>query len=103
MFEWIIGPSQPPNGWFQRRRWGRQDTFAQKLFCWLAAHTLKRQSRCPLQHSLAGGSLPSNRMNWTSQLLANDVGRSPLLEQDTLARKRLLLDWQGADGYCHTP
>jgi len=34
---------------------------------------------------------------------ANDVGRSPLLEQDTLARKRLLLDWQGADGYCHTP
>ena len=22
------------------------------------------------QHSLAGGSLPSNRMNWTSQFLA---------------------------------
>jgi hypothetical protein len=28
---------------------------------------------------------------------ANDVGRSPLLEQDTHARKRLFLDWQGAD------
>ena len=28
---------------------------------------------------------------------ANDVGRSPLLEQDTHARQRLLLDWQGAD------
>jgi hypothetical protein len=28
---------------------------------------------------------------------ANDVGRSPLLEQDTLARKRLFLNWQGAD------
>jgi len=32
----------------------------------------------------------------------NDVGRSPLLEQDAHARKRLFLDWQGADGYCHT-
>ena len=28
---------------------------------------------------------------------ANGVGRSPLLEQDTHARKRLFLDWQGAD------
>jgi hypothetical protein len=28
---------------------------------------------------------------------ANGVGRSPLLAQDTLARKRLFLDWQGAD------
>ena len=28
---------------------------------------------------------------------ANGVGRSPLLEQDTHARKRLYLDWQGAD------
>jgi hypothetical protein len=28
---------------------------------------------------------------------ANGVGRLPLLEQDTLARKRLFLNWQGAD------
>jgi len=28
---------------------------------------------------------------------ANGVGRSPLLEQDTHARKRLFLDWQSAD------
>jgi len=34
---------------------------------------------------------------------ANGVGRSLLLEQDTHARNRLFLDWQGADGYCHTP
>jgi len=34
---------------------------------------------------------------------ANDVGRSLLLEQDTHAHKRFFLDWQGADGHCHTP
>jgi len=44
--------------------------------------------------SLARGAYPQAAKPLSA---ANGVGRSPLLAQDTHARKRLLLDWQGAD------
>jgi hypothetical protein len=44
--------------------------------------------------SLARGAYPQAAKPLSA---ANGVGRSPLLEQDTRARKRLFLDWQGAD------
>jgi len=44
--------------------------------------------------SLARGAYPQAAKPLSA---ANGVGRSPLLEQDTLARKRLFLNWQGAD------
>jgi hypothetical protein len=44
--------------------------------------------------SLARGAYPQAAKPLSA---ANGVGRSPLLEQDTHARKRLFLDWQGAD------
>ncbi len=38
------------NGWFQQQRRGGQDPFTDQNLCRLAAHPLKRRSRCPLQH-----------------------------------------------------
>jgi hypothetical protein len=52
-----------------------------------------RHLRLP-QPLLACGAYPEATKPLSA---ANGVGRSPLLEQDTHARKRLYLDWQGAD------
>jgi len=53
----------PPNGWFQRQRRDEQDTFAHNLRRWLAAHTPKRRSRCPLQ-TLVGRIFSFERLAW---------------------------------------
>jgi hypothetical protein len=65
---------------------------AQRLVLAAAAGQARRLRLKPT--SLARGAYPQAAKPLSA---ANGVGRSPLLEQDTHARKRLFLDWQGAD------